>query len=145
MTAYRGDPFLRECWEGKTQREKTNQTFQEKAWKIYQTIEEIAQDYPDLRKFIQDIRSGILRYGRIIKRRIKAIETFNRQEVEISDQEQRLAHNALIDSLNILSRQCLKGGISNSWRQSIGLEREQITDWAMKVYKILEEEEENIN
>lgn len=145
MTAYRGDPFLREYWEKKTQQEKTGETLEEKAWKIYQIIEEIAKKYPELMEFVKDIKSEILRYGKIIEQRKQAIRSSNREEIETSDQEQRIVHNALIDSLNILSRQCQKRGVSNSWRQDIGIERSQITAWAMRVYEILESLKEKIN
>ncbi|MEW6407869.1 MAG: hypothetical protein AB1465_04220 [Patescibacteria group bacterium] len=145
MTAYRGEPFLRESWEEKTQREKTDQTLEEKAWKVFQTIEEIAENYPELAKFAEDIKSSILRYGKIIERRKQAIRSSNREEIETSDQEQRIAHNALIDSLNILSRQCRNKEVSNLWRQDIGIERDQITAWAMRVYKTLESLEEKVN
>lgn len=143
MTAYRGEPFLREYWEEKAELEKTGQTFTEKAWKIYQTIEEITKDYPELAKFVEDIRLGVLRYGKIIERRNQAIQSANREEIETSDQEQRIAHDALIDNLNILSRQCRNNGISNLWRRDIGVERDQVTEWVKRIYQILEPLEEN--
>jgi len=47
------------------------------------------------------------------------------------------AHNPLIDSLNILSRQVIKSGQSIHWRESLGDDRKVIGDFACHLHAIL--------
>ncbi|MEI6554615.1 MAG: hypothetical protein WCL70_03420 [Paludibacter sp.] len=46
------------------------------------------------------------------------------------DAARTIVHNRFIDSCNILSREQAKIGEDNSWRNSIGMERKLIGDWA---------------
>ncbi len=47
------------------------------------------------------------------------------------DARRTVAHNALIDALNILKRTLAKGGLDISWHRHIGDERKQIGDFAV--------------
>ena len=47
------------------------------------------------------------------------------------------AHNALIDSANILSRAMVKIGEDATWRQKLGDDRKEIGDWACHVHALL--------
>jgi hypothetical protein len=47
------------------------------------------------------------------------------------------AHNAFIDSLNILSRQAAKSGKSIAWRERLGGDRKVIGDFACHFHAIL--------
>lgn len=47
------------------------------------------------------------------------------------------AHNALIDSTNILSRVMVKIGEDAAWRQKLGDDRKEIGDWACHVHALL--------
>ena len=44
------------------------------------------------------------------------------------------AHNALIDSTNVLSRAMLKTGEETAWRRKLGDDRKEIGDWACHVH-----------
>ena len=46
------------------------------------------------------------------------------------------AHNALIDSCNILSRNMVKLGEDNFWREQLGEERQEIGDFACYLHCI---------
>jgi hypothetical protein len=47
------------------------------------------------------------------------------------------AHNALIDSLNVLSRRMAVLGEGNEWRQALGEDRKRIGDFACLVHAIV--------
>lgn len=53
------------------------------------------------------------------------------------NQERTFAHNAFIDSCNILSREMSKIGENNKWRLLLGNERETIGDFACYLICIL--------
>jgi len=53
----------------------------------------------------------------------------NEQRREI-DPRRTMAHNAFIDSANILSRNMAKVGEDNSWREVLGDDRKRIGDFA---------------
>ena len=53
------------------------------------------------------------------------------------DERRTRAHNAFIDDCNILSRNMLKAGEDNSWRDVLGDERREIGDFACYVHYIL--------
>ena len=53
------------------------------------------------------------------------------------DRARRLAHEALIDSCNILSRNMAKAGEDNSWRARLGDRRKVIGDFACHVHCFL--------
>ncbi len=61
-------------------------------------------------------------------------------EVETSGKSRTRAHNALIDSINIYSRYCKKMGLDNSWRSMLGLDREEITKWALNTAHLVRRE-----
>lgn len=45
-----------------------------------------------------------------------------------------VAHNALFDAANILSRAMLKSGEDVTWRRKLGDDRKEIGDWACHVH-----------
>jgi len=53
------------------------------------------------------------------------------------DAARTIIHNRFIDSCNILSREQVKIGEDNSWRNSIGMERKLIGDFACYVSCLL--------
>ena len=87
----------------------------------------------------------------------KQIEVFNdlvataveyariRTDWYLSDKDRRIelnerrtaAHNTLIDSCNILSREMAKNGENISWRDTLGEERVDIGDFACYLHSIL--------
>jgi hypothetical protein len=48
------------------------------------------------------------------------------------DADRRRKHNSLIDSVNIVSRNCKKKGMSLEWRDELR-DRDQIGDWAARL------------
>lgn len=68
-----------------------------------------------------------------------------KERLQRLDELRRINHKSLIDSLNILSRNCAKHKRDNSWRDPIGWEsnsitRERLAAWAMGVaFEIYEE------
>jgi hypothetical protein len=50
------------------------------------------------------------------------------------DPARTAAHNALIDALNILSRAMVKAGEDTGWRKEVGVNRQEIGDWACHVH-----------
>lgn len=53
------------------------------------------------------------------------------------DRSRRVAHNALIDACNIMSRNMDKQGHSIAWRQRLGQNRKEIGDFACHLHCIL--------
>jgi len=57
----------------------------------------------------------------------------NREQRNEIDPQRTIAHNAFIDSVNILSRNMVKQGEDNSWREMLGDDRKMIGDFACYV------------
>jgi len=58
----------------------------------------------------------------------------NRKEM---DEERTRAHNAFIDSCNILSRNLHQKSEDNTWREELGTDRREIGDFACFIHCIL--------
>ncbi len=52
------------------------------------------------------------------------------------DRTRTLAHNALIDACNILSRNMMKAGEDNRWRGLLGDDRKEIGDFACYLHAL---------
>ena len=77
--------------------------------------------------------AAAIRYARIrTDWRLKSIE--ERKEANTA---RTFAHNALIDSCNILSRNMLKAGEDIQWRKMLGDDRKEIGDFACFLHCIL--------
>ena len=95
---------------------------------IYKQISETEQ-----KRVLNDLISSAVEYARI------------RTDWYLSDKERRIelnerrtaAHNTLIDSCNILSREMAKNGENISWRDTLGEERVYIGDFACYLHGIL--------
>ena len=115
----------------------------QEAVRAYREIKSIAE-YSDLElikgHFIS-FQKTLCRYVASMRRLSLARqnrEEAGADEVEELDKARWTAHNALIDDINILSRYAKKEGLDISWRNMIGNEREQVTDWAERVFKEVE-------
>ncbi len=85
-----------------------------------------------LERLRTDLFSAAIRYARIrVDWHFVTLE--RRKEME---QKRSLAHNALIDACNILSRNTLKEGEDNSWRAVLGDDRKEIGDFACYLHAI---------
>ncbi|MFA6446159.1 MAG: DUF3232 domain-containing protein [Candidatus Paceibacterota bacterium] len=95
----------------------------------------------DLFTLFKQVKEGILAYNVAVaklklvrlekEKRVDAEEM--REETQIADRARKFAHDALIDSLNALSRMCYRTGVDNTWRSMIGSQREDVTTWAQEV------------
>ena len=95
---------------------------------IYKQISETEQ-----KRILNDLVSSAVEYARI------------RTDWYLSDKERRIelnerrtaAHNTLIDSCNILSREMARNGENISWREILGEERVDIGDFACYLHCIM--------
>ncbi|MDD4477007.1 MAG: hypothetical protein PHY40_02510 [Patescibacteria group bacterium] len=144
--------FLKELWAEKSSGEKTGKTIEENKtahelliWnKLEREIKEIISNAESQKNkeqsetLFEDLKKSIIYYANLVKNtpNNKLIGVESREEYEkiIKDNDKRrLAHNALIDNLNILSRLCKKYGYDNNWREEMGNDRERITEWALAI------------
>ncbi len=106
----------------------------------YQTMKDGCKTNPLLGELLLDTQNAIARYlisiaklNELISRQKKG-EEISKYTVGGADRSRRSAHDALIDSVNILSRAFAKFGLDNNWRNVVGLQtREQVTRWAIQV------------
>ena len=105
---------------------------------IYQSIEQLIDKDDDLKGLFHDVKRSIVKYiiaiDRLSEERLS--DRANDSTGEI-DRARTVAHEALITNLNILSRECQKKRVDNKWRSVIGLDRKQITNWALSVYPMI--------
>lgn len=100
----------------------------QEALEILQDIEEMTDD--SLREEMIELA---VRYARL---RVDDLRSGPVANPEMGATRTR-AHNALIDSLNILSRQAAKSGHSIRWRERLGDDRKVIGDFACHLHAIL--------
>jgi len=132
------DSFLRELWE---KREKENKPETSPAFRVYQDIFEAVRGVPELEKQRQALEDSIINYYSCVKStsRVSAREGVDVGSLTRSDEVRTVAHDRVIDELNILSRMCVPNRRSNEWRRSVGDSRDQIGEWAATVGKELAE------
>lgn len=134
-----GDTFLRGRWEERAQHERGEYTPEEekRMQDIMQYIDihkRAEEAGVPLLKFLEDVERYAIRYQRTINETAR-MRTDVRQgaagvdHLTASDQNRKLAHTALVDAVNILSRQFREAGLDNEWRRSIGLERDDVGRW----------------
>ena len=130
------NPFLIQSW----QRKKEEETFkQERAVNIYLDTKLEAEKYPNLNEIFERMEHSVIRYGKSINMLaiVARSENKDKRMLEEIDRNRRLAHNALIDELNLLSRQFRNIGIDNEWRKEIGLDSKTVGGWAYKVAEFI--------
>lgn len=98
------------------------------AYKIYKQIETTKEI-----EFKEDLIKSAARYARI---RVDWYLSDIEKQKEM-DQSRTLAHNALIDACNILSRCMAKAEEDVSWRELIGNDRKDIGDFACYLHCII--------
>jgi len=98
------------------------------ACKIYDAIR--TSSYPDL---VDDLVQYAVRYAQMrVEWKLK-----NTEERRDMDMSRTRAHNAFIDSCNILSRNMAKLGEDITWRDLIGKDRKVIGDFACHLHCLL--------
>lgn len=134
------DPFLNESWNNLAEREEGidfDEAYvreRERNDLAYEKLKKLRSHSELARDLVKDIEDSILRYVKSIDQlSISRIERADSKTKEGNDLARRLAHNALIDNLNIFSRYCAKHKLDTSWRDMVGSHRNQIRDWALSV------------
>lgn len=135
------DPFLRESWGDLSSRESEGHDFdelatrqEEKAEIAYTKIKNIKDHSKIASELVKSIQESIVRYVKTIDKLSSAkIKKEDPKEREEADLARRLAYNALISNLDILNRYCVKNNLDRSWRDVVGLERKQVTTWALAI------------
>ena len=148
-----GHHFLRDRWHERSSDETGEvsdiETRRQKDLELYLDIQQRAKDIGgSLYKIFQDVERRAVRYRTTINTnttaRMDARKSGLVSEFEESDTRQRLAHDALISEVNLLSRQFKEEGLDNEWRREIGLERHDVGRWgatvANLIYRRFEEE-----
>jgi len=137
--------FYKERWREKYEEEHP-EIKKESRYPKFFDLEKMVKGNELLEKLLDELKESCLRYAKTRERLSGFIKkSYNtkltRQEMEErvrADHERRIAHNALVDSLNILSRNCAKLGVDNSWREKF-YSKEAIGDWAVKIEKEIKE------
>lgn len=129
--------------------EKQEEQERSGAFRILDSIEAGIKNDAELKEAYSDVKRSIGRYYDKVQaqehRQSAAGEVLKAADVEESDHERKIAHDALIDRLNILSRMFAKKGIEPYWRTSWGApgslgERKAITRWAEEVAPVIKQE-----
>ncbi len=136
------DPIFNESWHDLGEHEHGDDfedlavRHEEKTNLVYQRIKKLEGHSKMSGVLVRDIEDGIVRYIKAVdKLSLAKINNEEKDEKKRADEARRFAHNALIDSLNILNRYCVKNGLDTGWRNMVGLDRDQVRDWALVVSK----------
>ncbi len=136
------DIFIKELWEEKARAERP------KGESEFEKLRRLVEGNEKLEKLFSEVIKAALRYCQTRDSlALLHIDIEDTKALEECDRMRRIAHNALIDSINILSRTCLQEGVSNKWREKLGTDRDIIGDWAvglvgeLKKEKIAEDKE----
>lgn len=98
------------------------------ALQIFETINASSQV-----ELVGELIDAAIRYARI-RTDYYLLTTKERQEIE---EMRTIAHDAFIDSCNILSRNMVKEGEDGTWRKLLGKDRKVIGDFACFLHTIL--------
>lgn len=109
-----------------------------KAISEFNIMEKISKIDDNAKSLFDEIVKSLFRYistiDNLSKRKIDIKEGLAAaEEREGSDRARTNSHEALISCLNAYSRYCRKIGVDNSWRGVLGLERTDVTRWALAV------------
>ncbi|MBF8280456.1 MAG: hypothetical protein HW383_229 [Candidatus Magasanikbacteria bacterium] len=146
------DPWLAESWGRLAQEEVGRKAEEEEKMEeeldrvlLYHKIKKEAAGHERLEKILASIEDAALEYaGTIDRGTLARLERDNGlgektviDEIESADIRRRQAHNALIDDLNLLSRQFREASLDNRWRSDIGMNRDDVGAFAVAVAKLL--------
>lgn len=85
------------------------------------------------KNLVQTLIKNAIRYSRL---RVDWFLSDFEGQTELDD-ERTYAHNAFIDSCNILSRNMQLSGEDYTWRAAIGKDRKQIGDFACLIHAVI--------
>ena len=129
-----GEPLLEKLWKHKAEEEK-GETLEEKGITLFYDLKEKAEKYPDLKSLTDEMERGIGDYAdAVIRTSHERAKGSPREDIQSADQHRRSIHDALIATVNQLSRLYHKKGFDNSWRSGIiGIAREDLGAWAVAI------------
>lgn len=105
-----------------------------KALKAYEEILNIKNYGPNAELLVKEVESSALNYLRSIDQLSYSLVAKEERGYQANlDIARKTAHDALISSLNALSRFCHREGIDNKWRRVVGLERTEVTSWVKNI------------
>lgn len=130
--------------------EKREEEERSEAFRILDRIEKGVKSDPQLQEAYNDMLQSVKNYFERVQsqahRQKPEGERLGPQEAEESDHLRKIAHDALIDRLNVLSRMFVEKGIEPEWRKSWGSigslgERKAITRWVEEIAPTLGEKQ----
>ena len=129
--------FLKELWQRRAEEESSVKKT-DRDVRIYfgikSTIEKATEAREQLEDLLQRVEVAVLRYTKSMDTlSLKKLREDNVEAVATADYVRTLAHNTVIDELNLLSRQFQARGLDNTWRSDIGLDRGDVTRWSLAV------------
>lgn len=134
------DPMFKDSWHDLREHEKGDDfeelsiRQEERTNLAYEQIKGLENHSKMSGILVRDLQEAVVHYIKAIdKLSVAKIKDEDKGEKENADLARRLAHNALIDNLNMLSRYCVKHGLDTSWRKMVGSDRNQVRDWALSV------------
>ena len=97
-----------------------------------------AESDPDLKFFANNLRRSVINYAASVEKlnRLQKLGA-SKDDIETADHSRRNYHDGVIDKLNILSRGFNERGWDNRWRKEIGMSREEVSEWALRIAKRL--------
>ena len=134
------DPFLKEMWQRRSE-EESGESPEKKSFELWVEIQGKSEKNKDLQEACADLKESIIRYYKSVVRLERAEgQSFEKEDIERADHDRRIAHEALIDKLNFLSREFANAGLDNHWRKEIGLDRDTAGIWSYNIGEFLSKE-----
>ena len=129
--------FMAERWAEKAAVEK-----QETSSSNLEEMRYLIHGHEKLERLFDQVAKASLRYCSSRDKLASAtrFSQIDKEAIMDADKARSLAHNALIDSINILSRACVKENMSVEWRKELGDDRNAIGDWAVDLSSDLKDE-----
>ena len=132
--AYIPEPFLKKTWERSGARERGDDDKEAKGASFWSEIELASAKKPCFKKIFEQVKKDIARYQSAIRAFKEARQDRETKEaideIELKYKNENRAHQRLVADLNLLARQFKEHGISNKWREEIGLTDEEVGRWA---------------
>lgn len=101
------------------------------------------EDKELIEEYYDDLLSSMNRYVASIEDyNVGKYEGIDPQDMQDLDESRRRMHDGLITILDVLARLHKKVGLDNSWRNSIGYNRNQVRQWAQLVMNHLTSQKE---
>lgn len=132
--------YLNDRWLEKAREEKGEEAPESRARRTFLDIRIKVENDKNLEEKLLDLEKSAVYYAKTVVRLHRAkFEEWEKEDIQNADERRRSAHNAFIDSINILSRNFAEKGLDNSWRRMVGFNREEMGLWAFEIADFLSE------